>query len=183
MFDVESLISQGLAAAIYTQTTDVEGEVNGLMTYDRKITKIPVALLHAMHSKLYKVNSSESEILIVDGQNGKKHKAIISIDGAEKQEVSLPFPIEKKGVKVCSETDFESDKKYENLSLWLNVAGDVKVWLNGVEVFNQNVVQTRHYNQFNLSDYADYLKVGKNNLKIEVKANKKMNFDYGLRAF
>lgn len=183
MFDVESLISQGLAAAIYTQTTDVEGEVNGLMTYDRKITKIPVSLLHAMHSKLYKVNSSKPEILIVDGQNGKKHKAVISIDGAEKQEVSLPFPIEKKGVKVCSETDFESDKKYENLSLWLNVAGDVKVWLNGVEVFNQNVVQTRHYNQFNLSDYADYLKLGKNNLKIEVKANKKMKLDYGLRAF
>ena len=67
--------------------------------------------------------------------------------------------------------------------MWLNVAGDVKVWLNGVEVFNQNVVQTRHYNQFNLSDYADYLKLGKNNLKIEIKANKKMKFDYGLRAF
>ncbi|NIP94278.1 MAG: beta-galactosidase, partial [Akkermansiaceae bacterium] len=29
------LIPRGLAAAIYTQTTDVEGEVNGLMTYDR----------------------------------------------------------------------------------------------------------------------------------------------------
>ena len=95
----------------------------------------------------------------------------------------MPFLIEKKGVKVCSETVFESDKKYENLSLWLNVAGDVKVWLNGGEVFNQNVVQTRHYNQFNLSDYADYLKLGKNNLKFEIKANKNMKFDYGLRAF
>lgn len=41
MFDLETLIAQGLSAAIYTQTTDVEGEVNGLITYDRKITKIP----------------------------------------------------------------------------------------------------------------------------------------------
>jgi hypothetical protein len=31
---------QGLSAAVYTQTTDVEGEVNGLMTYDRSVTKI-----------------------------------------------------------------------------------------------------------------------------------------------
>ena len=29
-----------IAAAVYTQTTDVEGEVNGLMTYDRKVIKI-----------------------------------------------------------------------------------------------------------------------------------------------
>ncbi len=31
----------GLAAAVYTQTTDVETEVNGLMTYDRAVVKIP----------------------------------------------------------------------------------------------------------------------------------------------
>jgi hypothetical protein len=31
---------KGLSAAIYTQTTDVEIEVNGLMTYDREIVKM-----------------------------------------------------------------------------------------------------------------------------------------------
>ena len=35
------LIGQGLSAAIYTQTTDVEIEVNGLMTYDRAMVKMP----------------------------------------------------------------------------------------------------------------------------------------------
>lgn len=34
------LIKAGFSAAVYTQTTDVEGEVNGLMTYDRKVIKI-----------------------------------------------------------------------------------------------------------------------------------------------
>ena len=34
------LKSQGIAAGIYTQTTDVEGEINGLITYDRKVQKI-----------------------------------------------------------------------------------------------------------------------------------------------
>lgn len=34
------LIGCGFAAAVYTQTTDVEVEVNGLMTYDRKVVKV-----------------------------------------------------------------------------------------------------------------------------------------------
>ena len=34
------MIKSGFSAAIYTQTTDVEIEVNGLMTYDRKIIKL-----------------------------------------------------------------------------------------------------------------------------------------------
>jgi beta-galactosidase/beta-glucuronidase len=47
------LISKGLSAAIYTQTTDVEIEVNGLMTYDRKVIKMPEEKLRAIHEKLY----------------------------------------------------------------------------------------------------------------------------------
>ena len=35
-------VSTGCAAAVYTQTTDVEGEVNGLMTYDRKVIKVDI---------------------------------------------------------------------------------------------------------------------------------------------
>src|SRR6185437_5394870 len=46
-------IARGAAAAIYTQTTDVEIEVNGLMTYDRAVTKIPAADLAAWHSTLF----------------------------------------------------------------------------------------------------------------------------------
>lgn len=42
----------GLSAAVYTQTTDVEGEVNGFMTYDRKKIKIPAETLKAMNDKL-----------------------------------------------------------------------------------------------------------------------------------
>ena len=35
-----NLIGEGLAAAVYTQTTDVEIEVNGLMSYDRALIKM-----------------------------------------------------------------------------------------------------------------------------------------------
>ena len=37
---LQDLIPKGFSAAVYTQTTDVEIEVNGLMTYDRKVIKI-----------------------------------------------------------------------------------------------------------------------------------------------
>lgn len=47
------LIKQGLSAAVYTQTTDVEVEVNGLMTYDRKVIKMPAEKLKSIHSQLY----------------------------------------------------------------------------------------------------------------------------------
>jgi len=50
--DLKELISKGLAAAVYTQTTDVEIETNGLMTYDRKVIKIPTAVLFEIHQKL-----------------------------------------------------------------------------------------------------------------------------------
>ena len=51
---VEMKEKNGLSAAVYTQTTDVEGEINGLMTYDRKVTKMPAETLKELHSKLYK---------------------------------------------------------------------------------------------------------------------------------
>ena len=37
---LKTFVANGCAAAVYTQTTDVEVEVNGLMTYDRKVIKI-----------------------------------------------------------------------------------------------------------------------------------------------
>jgi beta-galactosidase/beta-glucuronidase len=40
--ELKKLVKAGFSAAVYTQTTDVEGEVNGFMTYDRKVDKMNV---------------------------------------------------------------------------------------------------------------------------------------------
>jgi beta-galactosidase/beta-glucuronidase len=53
---LNELRGQGIAAGVYTQTTDVEEEINGLMTYDRKMIKIPAAELAELHQVLF--NSS-----------------------------------------------------------------------------------------------------------------------------
>ena len=41
MYQLRILVGEGLSAAIYTQTTDVEIEVNGMLTYDREVVKLP----------------------------------------------------------------------------------------------------------------------------------------------
>lgn len=54
LFGLRQLIAEpGLSAAVYTQTTDVETEVNGLLTYDREIAKISAERLAAAHRLLY----------------------------------------------------------------------------------------------------------------------------------
>jgi len=45
--------SPGLSAGVYTQTTDVEVEVNGLMTYDREIIKMDAARIREANRKMY----------------------------------------------------------------------------------------------------------------------------------
>jgi len=49
---LSELKSRGVAAGVYTQTTDVEGEINGLITYDRKVIKIPAKELKEIHQKM-----------------------------------------------------------------------------------------------------------------------------------
>ncbi len=60
---VHRLIGRGLSAAVYTQTTDVEGEVNGLMTYDREVIKIAPEKLAAWHARLHEPAPIEISIL------------------------------------------------------------------------------------------------------------------------
>lgn len=46
------LIDRGFSGAVYTQTTDVELEVNGLMTYDRKIIKVDEKRIREINRKI-----------------------------------------------------------------------------------------------------------------------------------
>lgn len=50
--ELMKLKEQGLAGAVYTQTTDVESEVNGIMTYDREVIKFDKEHLRKLHQKL-----------------------------------------------------------------------------------------------------------------------------------
>ena len=43
----------GLCSAIYTQTSDIEEEINGVLTYDREIVKLDEDQVKEMNDKLY----------------------------------------------------------------------------------------------------------------------------------
>ncbi|RYY27209.1 MAG: glycoside hydrolase family 2 [Chitinophagaceae bacterium] len=60
------LESDGLSGSIYTQPFDVEGEQNGLMTYDREVVKIPFASLRSIHSMLNPDMGKIPEVSAVD---------------------------------------------------------------------------------------------------------------------
>lgn len=51
--EVLPCIDIGLSASIYTQTSDVEDETNGIFTYDRKIIKVDAERMKSINKKLY----------------------------------------------------------------------------------------------------------------------------------
>jgi hypothetical protein len=57
------LIDKGLSAAVYTQTTDVEVECNGLMTYDRAILKHDLRKIYASNHALHFAPPEVKEVL------------------------------------------------------------------------------------------------------------------------
>ena len=50
--ELKKLVKTGFSAAVYTQTTDVEGEVNGFMTYDRKVNKMDFEKISAINKEV-----------------------------------------------------------------------------------------------------------------------------------
>jgi hypothetical protein len=53
------LAAEGLGGSVYTQTTDVESEINGLMTYDRRVLKIDANQLRDAHEAV--IRKAEGE--------------------------------------------------------------------------------------------------------------------------
>ena len=49
---LKEMVPRGFSAAIYTQTTDVEIEVNGLMTYDRRVDKVEIPRIREINQQV-----------------------------------------------------------------------------------------------------------------------------------
>ncbi len=64
------LIGDGLAAAVYTQTTDVEVEVNGILTYDRAVIKMDADTIVPLHKKLYQ-KPPTVKVLVPNARQGR----------------------------------------------------------------------------------------------------------------
>ncbi len=191
MYNMELMVPRGLSAAIYTQTTDVESEVNGLMTYDREIIKIPEDLLRILHAPLYK--ESSGKISFINKQNeidANKFKAMQGKVSADWLTTSAPEnftdnskPVAvKKGNSVYSYQDFNVTNMPTGLGMKLTGHGDAKIYLNGKLIWHEDKVRAnRHYDDINLSDKIKYLLPGTNRIAVEcTNATRDMNFDFAL---
>jgi hypothetical protein len=52
------MTGRGLSASVYTEITDLEGEVNGFLTYDRQVVKMDQSRVRAAHQAL--INASKA---------------------------------------------------------------------------------------------------------------------------
>ncbi len=191
MHNMELMIPRGLSAAIYTQTTDVEGEVNGLLTYDREVVKIPEPLLRKLHAPLYKKTEGRVSFINKTSEvepNRFSYRVGTADADWARQATAVSFaPVTgktalKKGESVFAYQDFTISDKPEGLGLKLLGFGDAKIYLNGELIWEEDKIRTkRHYDDINITEKIHLLKEGANRLAVECRdATQDMDFDFGL---
>lgn len=191
LYNLELMVPRGLAAAIYTQTTDVEGEVNGLLTYDREVVKIPVDMLRILHAPLYK--EPQGKISFINKENELAPNKFKYLQGTvsdgwlhEKSPANFVDNLKtvalKQGESVYAYQDFTVQDMPSGLGMKLYGFGDAKVYLNGRLIWQEDKIRTkRHYDDVNLSDNIKWLKPGNNRISIEcTNATQNTDFDFSL---
>ncbi|MCU0487008.1 MAG: hypothetical protein MUC85_12965 [Anaerolineales bacterium] len=73
---LEPWIAAGLSAAIYTQTTDVEIELNGYLTYDRAVAKMDFARVMNAHQRLFGKNGGLNRFTPSAQRGNKEHEGL-----------------------------------------------------------------------------------------------------------
>lgn len=184
---------KGLSAAVYTQTTDVEGEVNGLITYDRKVIKMDPEMLKILHAPLYSSESKSVQDIIPDSQVKKQEIRFSKtqpgsswlVNPVTNQFEVMQGPLAvSKGESRWSVKSFDLKEKCNGISLRILAYGPVKVFLNGHLVLDKRIVGKRHYEEFNISEFNGLLKQGNNLLAIEaIDFETDALFDYGLYRY
>ena len=191
MHNLALMVKRGLAAAIYTQTTDVEGEVNGLMTYDRKVIKIEENLLRRLHAPMY--DQPDDGVITFINQRSETDRPLLlysynatstdwlTTSSTNFQQSKQPVELKKDG-NVFAYQNVDLKKVPEGLGLKLYASGNVTVYINGVLVWSEDEVRIkRHYDDINLSQFTHLLKPGHNRIAVVAnKATQKVPFDFSL---
>ena len=177
----------GIAAAVYTQTTDVEGEVNGMLTYDREISKIDPQILRILHADLY---TTLPQIETISSDNQLQSNTVLVRDKepeytvGEKWETKTGLVEMKKGDQLWFRKDFNITEKPDGYYLSVWACGEVSFIINGKLAFNKYIDSWRHYESINLGQYMDYFKDGNNSIIIHVNCTKGAKpFDFGIFSY
>ncbi|MFM9965974.1 MAG: glycoside hydrolase family 2 protein [Planctomycetaceae bacterium] len=182
------LIGKGLTSAVYTQTTDVEIEVNGLMTYDREVLKFDAETLAKAHRKLYLPPPKITTIVPTSEETAQtwRYSTDKPKDGWEKSgfddsawksgpggfgEPSTPASVVKTNWKTADiwlRRDFEwsGEKPIHELGLRIHHDEDTEVFLNGVLIGTASGYSTSYQDRVLDESATKTLKPGKNVLAV-----------------
>jgi beta-galactosidase len=188
---LRGLRRQGIAAGVYTQTTDVEGEINGLLTYDR-VEKVPASWLKPLHDRLLATPDAATYTTIAATSEAEaqswKYLTTTPAAGWEKADFDDSAWQEGKGGFGTRETpNTKVGTEWAGNDLWIrrefNVAElpkgtlmlrvhhdeDATLHLNGVEIAKLSGY-TSSYVTLDLDEKARAaLKTGRNVLAVHVK--------------
>ncbi|MCX5638403.1 MAG: beta galactosidase jelly roll domain-containing protein [Planctomycetota bacterium] len=185
--NLRSLIGGGLCAAVYTQTSDVEVEVNGMMTYDRAMIKMDEGKITAANRRLYLPPPIVKMIVPTSQQEGQNWRYTTSkpADGWEREDFDdsswqkgaggfgtkgTPGAVvrtEWNTPDIWIRRTFElKDKKFDKLYLSIHHDEDAEIYING-ELAAKMSGFTSNYVRAAISEKARAaLKVGSNCLAV-----------------
>ncbi|MBN2063526.1 MAG: hypothetical protein JW745_01900, partial [Sedimentisphaerales bacterium] len=179
------LITQGLSAAVYTQTTDVEIEVNGLMTYDRQLIKIDPDRAAAAAGKLYGPTPRVVEVLPTSDSAKKQWSYTFSMPASDWYMDSFDDSAWKTGLAGFGDGQYPSMRQgteWAGTDIWMrkqftidapidqdarlvvNIKHDdgAEVYLNGVKLIAVKGASSEYVMQYPDFDAVKLLKKGKN---------------------
>ncbi|MBS0206698.1 MAG: hypothetical protein JSS49_27795 [Planctomycetes bacterium] len=184
--------SPGLSAAVYTQTTDVETEVNGLMTYDRKVMKIPIDAAAKAHKPLYLPPPQIKTLAATSQKDGQSWKFVLETpaDGWQKPdfddaawkaapggfgERTTPGSVVRtdwKSNNIWLRRTFElTEKPVGELRFYVHHDEDCEIYLNGV-LAAKMTGWTTDYRSFRMTpESIATLVAGTNTLSVHCKQN------------
>ncbi|MCM8568300.1 beta-galactosidase [Gramella jeungdoensis] len=202
--DLVGLKSFGLSGAIYTQTTDVEGEVNGLITYDREVVKINPERTRELFAPLYK-EPEKFKTIVADSEEKPNHWMVAydvkkdwykSMNKADSwKQRQAPFSTYDnfflpegtswdKNEDLYLIKEFTIDEIPESLILRYYLdKSSMEVYMNGKLLTKEKHEggRKRHYRNQLIDNASDYLKKGKNIIAISVKGESDdRSFDLGI---
>jgi len=182
--------SPGLSAAIYTQTTDVETEVNGIMTYDRKVLKIPVDVIAKVHAELHRPAKQTWPLVATSQTEGQLWKFTIDKPASGWETTAFDASDWKSAEGGFGEKTTPGSvvrTEWKSTDIWLRRSFDLKSVPTGeirlimhhdedVEVFLNGVLATKvpgwttNYQRFRIApESAAALKAGANTLAVHCK--------------
>lgn len=187
--NMRGLSGQGMSAAIYTQTTDVESEVNGYLTYDRAVAKFDADVLRSLHAQLYKPVSPARTILPDAREKKVTWRYSLRDPGAGWQEANFNDSQWHQGTGAFlhgTDNVFPAGTQWTEPAIWLRKSFDVRavpgdlflslvngftegeVFLNGKSILQLKEVRParRHHTHFDISAHRQLLRPGANVIAI-----------------